>query len=166
MRSVSAGVACGQRGRRSGSEGRPLIKPVLQCPRMLEPDASKAVLTLLNVLVDGSGPEGSMVLNRNDPGLLKSLSLVSAEQASVIAPSGGSSIAAHVDPLRYLLELLNRWSRGERDVFENAAFGTSWTRSTVSAEEWDARCEALAREAQAWAEPSTARRRAMVPELT
>jgi len=92
-----------------------------------------------------------MVLNRNDPGLLKSLSLVSAEQASVIAPSGGSSIAAHVDPLRYLLELLNRWSRGERDVFENAAFGTSWTRSTVSAEEWDARCEALAREAHAWA---------------
>jgi len=118
---------------------------------MPEPEASKAVLTLLNVLVDGSGPEGSMVLNRNDPGLLKSLSLVSAEQASAIAPSGGSSIAAHVDHLRYLLELLNRWSCGEPNVFENAAFGTSWTRSTVSAEEWAERCEALAREAHAWA---------------
>ena len=118
---------------------------------MAELEASKAVLTLLNDLVDGSGPEGSMVLNPNDPGLLKSLRLVSAEQASTIAPGGGSSIAAHVDHLRYGLELLNRWSRGEQDVFANAAFRASWTRGTVSAEEWAARCEALTREAHAWA---------------
>jgi hypothetical protein len=118
---------------------------------MQEPEASKAVLTLLNDLVDGTGPAGSMLLNPNDPGLLKSLSLLSAEQASAIEPGGRSSVAAHVDHLRYGLELLNRWSGGEENVFENGDFSASWTRTSVSAEEWVARCEALAREAHAWA---------------
>jgi hypothetical protein len=91
-----------------------------------------------------------MLLNPKDPGLLKSLSLLSAKQASAIEPGSRSSIAAHVDHLRYGLELLNRLSGREENVFENANFSASWTRTIVSPEEWVARCEALAREAHAW----------------
>jgi hypothetical protein len=91
------------------------------------------------------------VLNREDPGLLSSLDTLSAEQASQIPIGGGVSIAAHVDHLRFGLELLNRWSRGE-ETFADADFSASWNRITVSAGEWAARREALAREAHAWRE--------------
>jgi hypothetical protein len=37
-----------------------------------------------------------------------------AEEASAVPSGGGASIAAHVDHLRYGLELLNRWTRGEK----------------------------------------------------
>ena len=93
----------------------------------------RSVLTLLRELVDGPAPEAAWVLNPGDQGLLRALDNLSANAASKIL--GTSSIAAHVDHLRYGLELMNRWSRGE-SPFADADYAASWQRVTVSDEEW------------------------------
>jgi hypothetical protein len=114
-------------------------------------DVVGAVLNVLNELIEGAAPEAAWILNPEDPGLLKSLDRLSAEQASVTPPSGGASIAAHVDHLRYGLELLNRWSRGE-EPFADADYSASWRRITVSEAEWASRREALRLQSSAWRE--------------
>lgn len=108
--------------------------------------------TLLNELIDGPAPEASWVLNPGDAGLLRSLDRLSAEQASRIAIEGGSSVAAHVDHLRYGLSLLNRWSQGDQNAFTDADYSASWRRTSVSEEEWAARREALRAELSAYRE--------------
>ncbi|MFN2445028.1 MAG: DinB family protein [Vicinamibacterales bacterium] len=107
------------------------------------------LLKLFNELVDGSAEQAAWVLNPLDPGLMRSLETLSAAQASAVPPGGGASIAAHVDHLRYGLELLNRWSRGE-EPFAEADYSASWHLITVSEAEWASRRHALAREAYAW----------------
>jgi hypothetical protein len=75
-------------------------------------------------LVDGAPKSGGFVLNAGDEGLLRSLDKISAADASVPTPTG-STIAAHVDHLRYGLTLMNRWSKGE-NPFKNADWAASW----------------------------------------
>ena len=118
---------------------------------MAEPEVLNAVLKVLNELVEGSAPDEAWVLNPEDPGLINSLHKVSAEDASAVPSGGGASIAAHVDHLRYGLELLNRWTRGEKP-FADADYGASWRLGAVSEGEWASRLEALQREAYAWRE--------------
>jgi hypothetical protein len=115
------------------------------------PDIVGAISTVLDELIAGAGLEAGCVLNPHDPGLLSSLAKLSAQEASAIPTAGGASIAAHVDHLRYGLQLLNRWSQGD-DPFADADYGPSWDRLTVSEAEWVARREALRREADAWRE--------------
>jgi len=111
-----------------------------------------ALLKVFNELIDGSRTESAWVLNPEDPGILGSLDKLSAERASAVPPSGGgASIAAHADHLRYGLELLNRWSRGE-EPFADADYSASWRRIVVSEQEWAKRRLALRREAHAWRE--------------
>jgi hypothetical protein len=104
---------------------------------------------LLNELLDGAPPRDCFVLNPGDPGLLASLDKLTAQQASAVPESGGASIAAHVDHLRYGLELANRWSQGE-NPFADADFSASWRRITVSEDEWAARRQSLRTAAQEW----------------
>jgi hypothetical protein len=111
----------------------------------------RSLLNLLNELVDGSAKAAAWVLNPEDPGILKSLDALTAEEASAVPTGGGSSVAAHVDHLRYGLDLLTRWSRGE-EPFADADYSASWRRVTVSEAEWASRREALRREAYAWRE--------------
>jgi len=108
-----------------------------------------ALIDVLSHLLDGTGSSESWVLNPNDRGLLNSLDSLSAEDASRMPDSGGSSIDAHADHLRYAFELLNAWSRGS-DAFKSADYTTSWTRTTVSAAEWAERRAALRRKAYEW----------------
>jgi len=115
------------------------------------PDITGALSPVLDELIAGAGPEPAWVLNPHDPGLLNSLQKLSAEEASAIPTTGGASIAAHVDHLRYGLQLLNRWSQGD-DPFADADYSASWDRIKVSEAEWVARREALRREADAWRE--------------
>lgn len=114
-----------------------------------KPSIHEVLATLLRELVDGAEREVAWVLNPEDPGLLRSLDKLSADAASAVAPSGGSSIAAHVDHLRYGLSLMNRWSRGE-NPFGDADYSASWRRVTVSDDEWKARRGQLRAEADAW----------------
>ena len=117
---------------------------------MAETRITHAVLHLLNELFDGPVPQAGFVLNPGDPGLLASLDKLTAQQASA-SPAGGASIAAHVEHLRYGLELANRWSHGE-NPYADANYAASWERTTVSDNEWAERRQALRAEARAWRE--------------
>lgn len=118
---------------------------------MTELEVMNALLKVLTELIDGASRDVAWVLNPEDPGLISSLSRVSAENASAVPAGGSASIAAHVDHLRYGLELLNRWTRDE-SAFENAAYSASWDRLIVSEAQWASLREALAKEAHAWRE--------------
>jgi hypothetical protein len=101
-------------------------------------------------LIDGPSPEAAYMLNGTDPGLLRSLDTLSAAAASAAPASGGASIAAHVDHVRYGLELMNRWSQGEADPWTGADWTASWRRTTVSDEQWTALREQLRGETRRW----------------
>ena len=109
----------------------------------------QSLQVVFDELTHGSAADAGWVLNPKDPGLLPSLDRLSSGQASAIPANGGASIAAHVDHLRYGLELLNRWNRGE-EPFATADFSASWKRTTVSDREWSERRAALAREIEGW----------------
>jgi hypothetical protein len=108
-----------------------------------------ALAALLRELANGPAPDAAFVLNPTDEGLLRSLDKLSAAAASARGTAGDSSIAAHVDHLRYGLHLMNRWSHGE-SPFADADYAASWRRITVSEKEWkDLRAE-LRAEIEQW----------------
>jgi hypothetical protein len=124
-----------------------------------------AVSTLLAELINGSATEAAWILNPEDPGLLRSLDKLSADAASATAPGGGASIAAHVDHLRYGLQLMNRWGRGE-NPFADADFGASWRLLAVSGQEWATLRGQLRAEAHRWLETAPQPRDLTEAELT
>jgi hypothetical protein len=97
-------------------------------------DIAPALGTLFSELVDGAAPSGGFMLNAGDPGLLASLDTVAAAAASRRTVTG-SSLAAHVDHVRYGLSLMNRWSAGE-NPFGDADWGASWKKTSVTDDEW------------------------------
>lgn len=113
-------------------------------------ELSHALTTLFSELVTGAPKDGAYILNGGDEGLLRSLDKLSAQQASALTPTG-SSIAAHVDHLRYGLSLMNRWKAGE-NPFADANWGASWKKTTVTDEEWRTRRKELRTEATRWLE--------------
>jgi hypothetical protein len=104
-------------------------------------ELTKTMTTLFSELVNGAPADGAYMLNAGDEGLLRSLDKLSAKAASVPTPTG-STIAAHVDHLRYGLSLMNRWSAGE-NPFADADWSTSWKKTTVSDAEWQTRRDEL-----------------------
>lgn len=104
--------------------------------------------TLFGELVDGASLTEAYMINRGDSGLLGSLDKLSATAASKLTPNG-SSIAAHVDHLRYGLSLMNRWATGE-NPFDDADWTASWRKTRVSAVEWKELRARLADEAHRW----------------
>jgi hypothetical protein len=114
----------------------------------VQSDLPTALSTLFGELVDGvTGPEAYMT-NTGDVGLLRSLDKVTARRASA-RTSAGSSIASHVDHLRYGLSLMNRWSAGE-NPFDDADWSDSWKRPRVTDEEWARLRHDLSEEAHRW----------------
>jgi len=106
---------------------------------------------LLSELVNGSPDPsvGTFMLNRGDPGLLRALDQISAERASTTA-TGGATIAAHVDHVRYGLALLNRWASGEASPWKTADWTASWKKQVVTDDEWRRLRDDLRREADSW----------------
>ncbi len=113
-------------------------------------DFGNTLPTLFAELIDGASQSEAYMLNRGDAGLLRSLDKLSATAASKLT-ANGSSIAAHVDHLRYGLSLMNRWAAGETP-FDDADWSASWRKTRVSAAEWKQRREELADEARRWLE--------------
>ena len=111
-------------------------------------DIRSSLITLLSELVDGAPDTGAYVLNRSDPGILRSLDRLSAAEASAKSPSG-SSIAAHVDHVRYGFSLMNRWRAGE-NPWRDADWSASWKRTTVDDRQWADLRRALADETHRW----------------
>lgn len=113
-------------------------------------DLGNTLPTLFAELIDGAPQTEAYMLNRGDAGLLRSLDKLSATAASAPTPHG-STIAAHVDHLRYGLSLMNRWSAGE-NPFDDADWTASWRRTRVSAAQWKQLRDELASEAHRWLE--------------
>ena len=110
---------------------------------------SNALTHVFSEIANGPASTGAFLLNRGDPGLLRSVQKLSAAEASAVPASGGGSVAAHVDHLCYGLELLVRWNRGE-EPFEDANFGASWRRVSVSENDWVTLRERLSASIQEW----------------
>jgi hypothetical protein len=108
------------------------------------------LFTIFNELISGSADPScpTYVLNQGDPGLLASLDRLSATAASAIHQA--SSIAAHVDHLRYGLAALNEWAQGTLPADKD--WTASWQKNVVSENDWRALREELRREAHAWAD--------------
>ena len=121
--------------------------------------------TLFAELVNGVDTSAAAyMLNPGDPGLLRSLSVLTAADASNRS-NEGATIAAHVDHLRYGLSLMNRWATGEQQVFENADWSRSWKMTSVSEAEWARLRAQLADECRRWLESLRAARAVNVDEL-
>jgi hypothetical protein len=106
------------------------------------------IAMLLSELVHGAPSTGAYILNRGDPGMLRSLDGLSASAASTIV-SGGSSIAAHVDHVRYGISLMNRWAHGE-NPWDSADWTASCSRVAVNEAEWAERRAQLRTEVERW----------------
>jgi len=108
---------------------------------------SSTIGFLFRELVDGRTSADAYVLNRGDPGLLRSLDMLSAAEASSTTPDR-VSVAAHVDHIRYSLHRMNGWASGTE--LAAADWGASWRRSRVSDAEWARLRADLAHEVTAW----------------
>jgi hypothetical protein len=73
---------------------------------------------------------------------------LSAQTASA-RPDGRSSVASHVEHLRYSLELLNH-HRSRPEPWAQADWADAWTHQHVNDDQWLALRSALATEAKAW----------------
>jgi hypothetical protein len=111
-------------------------------------DVANTLAALFGELVQGTPSSGGYILNVGDRGLLRSLDTLSAAAASLPTVTG-SSIAAHVDHVRYGLSLMNRWSAGE-NAFKDADWSASWKKTTVSDDEWRMLRADLQTEATRW----------------
>ena len=121
---------------------------------------------LFSELVNGAHePGGAFVLNSGDVGLLRSLDLLSAADASR-AVNDGATIAAHAQHMRYGLSLMNRSVSDGGDPFADTRWDEAWTVSTVDAGEWEAiRC-GLRSEALCWLSALAVPRPASAAELS
>jgi len=106
---------------------------------------------LFSELVNGSPDPsiGTFMLNRGDRGLLYALDHIPADAASRTA-TGGATIAAHTDHIRYGIELLNRWAGGETSPWKTADWTASWRKQVVTNDEWHRLRADLRREADTW----------------
>ena len=111
-------------------------------------DLAKTLATLFRELAEGAPASGAYILNAGDAGVLRSLDKLSAAAASAVTPTG-SSIAAHVDHVRYGLSLMNRWSAGE-NPFNDADWSASWRKTAISEDEWQKLRAQLREEAARW----------------
>ena len=112
-------------------------------------EIARPLAALFIELVDGAAADDAYVLNRNDVGLFRSLDQVDAAAASRLTATG-SSIASHVDHVRYGLSLFNRWAAGE-NPWADADWAASWRKTSVSPSEWRRLLDDLRGETSRWA---------------
>ena len=113
-------------------------------------DISPVLGRLFSELVDGAATNGgAFILNSGDAGLLRSLETVSAVDASR-SVNDGATIAAHAQPLRYGLSMMNQWAREGGNPFANAKWDEAWKISTVDAAAWDEIRTGLRDETHRW----------------
>jgi len=116
-------------------------------------DTAQALRRLFTELSDGTDAEGAgpgaYVLNSRDVGLLRSLDRLSAADASQ-STTGGATIAAHAQHLRYGLSLMNRWAAEGGNPFADATWDEAWKIAVVDDGEWTAIRNGLRHEAHQW----------------
>lgn len=97
-----------------------------------------SLLELLEEVYDGPKNAGGtwLVSNQEKSGILGSIDSLTAEQASRPPIPGAPTIAAHVEHLRFSLDLANRAYQGE-DAYSTAKWSESWKIQSVSPVEWE-----------------------------
>jgi len=106
--------------------------------------------SLLAELFDGPAETECWILDGGTgKHLFGTLDGLDARQASARPVPGHASVAGHANHLRFSLELLNRWSRGE-NPFLDVDWQSSWSVQSVTDEEWRELLAALRAEADAW----------------
>ena len=118
---------------------------------------SSALSKLLFEIFNGPPGEEAYILNPGDPGLLPQLESIDANAASTRPMAGKTTIAAHVDHVRYGLTLLNRWAAGETNPWADADWDVSWKHTSVTDDEWRALRDSCHREAETWQHAVTRR---------
>jgi hypothetical protein len=68
-------------------------------------------------------------------GLNPTLAQIDAETASKLSAPGRSSIAAHCEHLRYVLEIVNAWAKLEKPQPD---WGLAWKTSSLDEAQWEA----------------------------
>ena len=126
-------------------------------------DFGNTLPTLFAELTEGAPLSEAYMMNRGDPGLLRSLEKLSATAASKLT-GNGSSIAAHVEHLRYGLSLMNRWAAGE-NPFDTADWSAAWRKTRVSAAEWKKLRDEFGTEARRWLAALSEPREMSEPDL-
>jgi hypothetical protein len=103
----------------------------------LKENLKTAMLSLLEEGYVGPRNAGGTWFVDNEPGagILGTIGKLSAAQASRQPPGGLDTIAAHVNHLRFSLELANRAFRGE-NPYADADWSQSWTVREVNEQEW------------------------------
>ena len=113
-------------------------------------DIARITTRLFSELVDGAHHStGGYMLNSGDIGLVKSLDALPAAAASR-STSGGATIAAHAQHLRYGLSLMNRWAKEGGNPFADAKWEAAWTIVAVDDDEWTEIRNGLRDEARDW----------------
>jgi hypothetical protein len=129
-------------------------------------DVGSSLVRLFSELVDGAPARGdAFMLNSGDPGLLRSLDMLSAADASE-SVHGGATIAAHAQHVRYGLSLMNQWAAEGGNPFANAEWDEPWKISSVDTAAWDEIRSGLRAEAHCWLEALVAPRELAPVELT
>jgi hypothetical protein len=133
---------------------------------MLTNEISSPMTALFSELVEGANkPGGAFILNSGDVGLLQSLDNLSAADASRSVHEG-ATIAAHVQHVRYGLELMNRWATEGGKPFADAKWDEAWKTSLVNDSEWSEIRGGVRSEAHRWLDVLGTPRDASVEELS
>ncbi len=121
-------------------------------------EAGRALTRLFSELVVGSSGRGdAFVLNTGDVGLIRSIDVLAAAEASR-SVNDGATIAAHAQHLRYGLSLMNRWADEGGNPFANAKWDEAWKISAVDELAWQEIRDGLRHEASRWLEALAAPR--------
>ncbi|HUR35589.1 MAG TPA: hypothetical protein VM032_17420, partial [Vicinamibacterales bacterium] len=128
-------------------------------------DVGPLLVTLFSELVDGAPAGAAFMLNSGDAGLLRSLDMLSAADASE-SVHGGATIAAHAQHVRYGLSLMNQWAVEGGNPFANARWDDAWKLSSVDSATWDEIRGGLRDEAHRWLEALGTTRELVPVELT
>ena len=113
-------------------------------------DLSSALTTLFSELTEGANlPGGAFILNSGDAGLIRSLEALPTADASR-SLSGGATVAAHAQHLRYGLSLMNRWASEGGNPFADANWDEAWKTTVVTDAQWTEIRNGLGDEMHRW----------------
>jgi len=112
-------------------------------------ESGAALSRVFSELIAGNAGGDGFVLNSGDPGLLRSIDTLSADEASA-AVNGGATIAAHAQHLRYGLSLMSRWATEGGNPFADATWDAAWQIGVVDETTWAEIRTGLRNEAERW----------------
>jgi hypothetical protein len=110
----------------------------------------QSLAALFSEITEGADTAGgAFILNSGDVGLLRALEALPATDASKRL-SGGATVAAHAQHVRFGLSLFNRWARDGGNPFADAKWDEAWKTAVVDDAEWSEILGGLKDESRHW----------------